>query len=669
MARMTTALLLAILVAPLPAQTLAHSLPADVLVYFRGQGSLDELKQRAGAGSIWSSPFDTEEILSSLDQALSEAENMFGFEGGSLSAYIKSIQSVEGALYRLELTDDIPEMDFAVVIQLPQADEFYKLLSGALVENMLGDLNDEGELEVTGDEFGMNAAQRDDKIIIASDQRRLRETIASFGTVRAGSLAQTPTFKFVCEPDAAKGLLYVRLKEFIRMGLENVPSRTRMMGVGVAGLLGLTKLEALGYSENDKHTRVALKAGAPVPLLQIHASGSGKPTLLEQMPAETGFGIVYAGNLEEAWKKASQVLLSEESPMAALMESGLMEFEKETGLKPEEVARLGRRGFGFGVIPDEFGRLDDDGFFLSMVLDDPQTARNFADEFLPRLAKQNRRNLDVSQEGEEIWYRFLRKSGRLDGCLCLRGDRAVAGGLEDTVRKVMASLQGQHPTLKSAGALKGISAKGAGFFYLSLRAIMANEHSFAPALSRLTDTAGIAASVEVFDDRAVLLTNKPLSEVFTAFGMARAHWDAMAEKRRVHRDNLRKIAEACKTYVERTGKAPKSLADLGFTGKNALKGPMMDGKREDGTSLYVLLGPAPKQGENEFFSWSHILAYCKDTRFGRIVVNDQGYAYAMPEARFRYRLASQSGKASKKPQRRGERLAPAPTREVKDKKN
>jgi hypothetical protein len=68
----------------------------------------------------------------------------------------------------------------------------------------------------------------------------------------------------------------------------------------------------------------------------------------------------------------------------------------------------------------------------------------------------------------------------------------------------------------------------------------------------------------------------------------------------------------------------------------ALKGPIIDGKAQDGSELYVILPPG---GEDA--GWNHYCAYCKDARFGRMVVVQEGYSHDVSEARFRQQMSRQ----------------------------
>jgi len=99
--------------------------------------------------------------------------------------------------------------------------------------------------------------------------------------------------------------------------------------------------------------------------------------------------------------------------------------------------------------------------------------------------------------------------------------------------------------------------------------------------------------------------------------------------------------------VEAHGKAPKSYGDLGLTGDKALFGPMVDGKRQPGSEIYVLLPTTPHKDN---IGWRVIRAYCKDTRFGRMVLFTAGYASSWSEAGFQKQLAAQKKSVLKQSQ-------------------
>ena len=281
-----------------------------------------------------------------------------------------------------------------------------------------------------------------------------------------------------------------------------------------------------------------------------------------------------------------------------------------------------------------------------MRFDAPEEAMAFAERALPAVANKARSTLETVREGDTTWFKFM-SGERVNMQIAMRGRFAVGSQEEDIIRKVAGALEGQYPTLKQTGALKGLKPKSEGYFYVGLKAIMENEDTFGPAVARLADSAGIAGNVSIGDDRLVVTTNRPVSEVASAFIMAAAYYDSVKDKRNLHRENLRKVGKAYKAYVEANGKAPTRYQDLGLTDDKALFGPEKDGKKVPGHEIYVLMPPIPDENRRR---WGTIQAYCKDVRFGRIVLSPDGYSYDMSHARFKRQMSRQPkpGAAPKK---------------------
>lgn len=634
-----------------PAQTLAHSLPADTLVYFRQTDPLGTFQRVGSSDLLWNNPVDIQkDFLDGIDKMLGMADGFLGIEVGSLSTYLRSIKSFEGALYRFELTDGFPEIEFALVFQTPMADKIYKLLSGKLVEEQIGEDLGNNETEVRfGDDFGLNVAQHEDKIVIANDQRRLRETMKTFGTTVAGCLAQDPRFKTALGDGTRDNCLYGRVDHFLKTLQDESPRFMRFgegrMVMAVAQSLGLFKLSCLGFAEEPTHTRFSLLSNGPIPAFEILAADGGKPDLLHAMPADTVFGFAWCGDSVNLWKRASGFLLDKEKfPMAPMVEEGIRTFQLSSGVKAEELATVAQGGAAFGFIPDSQGQLDDnpDNFFFMFKPGDTAKAKELVVKLAAIATKRRGGELVTEEEAGVSWYRVKRAENeentfrREMPSLALLPDIGIVA-VDSVARKLIGIRTGQYPSLGGVASTKGLKPGAAAYLFFGMKAVLAQENEFSTGYHAMKDGAGIAASIEIQPDRFLLTTNQPMGQVLNAFALAGVSYESQDDQRNAIRADLKKIADAYRLYRGQNNKDPATLAELGFTGDKALAYPPNRAAGDPGKP-YVLLQVGTVGADMEY---STIVAHAPDARFGRLVATLDGSAGSWSEARFQRTLARQ----------------------------
>ena len=638
----------------LPAQTLVNSLPTETLVYFRGGGSFDDLNDIAGNKALWSSPMDLQKsFLDQMDQGMEAMESMFGIPGGSLGTWLRSVKQTEGALFRLDIGGGAPDLDWVLAFETPMAEEIHdttlKILekTGAMFDSM-GEGEDRSTEVSIGNEFGMNLAYRDDRIVLASSASRLRQTMNDFGQVVAGGLAQNADYKWLTQGDHSTGLGYLKPSFLIDlvggwMGRAG-PSRQQAQSTMLVDMLGLKKLTGAAWCEGKDSTRIALKASGPVPMFELFAAPGTGPELLKRMPANTFFGVSWTGNAEVLWKKASSWILDPQSfPMAVQVEEQLRDFQKASGLKVEEIAAALKNGFAIGGVPDENGEIDDErSVFLMVNMANAEEGRNIASRILGTIAQRNGGKLTVQDVAGVTHYRMTDAEGNPvdDMGLIAAVNEYLVWGQPKVVDQVVSTVLGQQPTLGSVGALKGLKQTATGYAYLGLKAIFENENDFSAAVPFLASGAGVAASIDVKADRVELVSTVPATAIFATFGMAAGLQEQAREQRRECQANLKKIHEAYKTFRAASGEDPKTLSQLGLSGENAVSCPL-ESRAGTPAKPYMLLPMGPAESDEN--PWRTVLVYCQHTAHGRIICSREGYTQTWPEARFRKAYKLQKG--------------------------
>ncbi len=438
MPRLLALLLLALLPAVSVAQSLAHCLPADTLLYFRQNDPISGMSKFAGNGVLWNKPMDVNAIMNQMDQGLGMVNDMLGFQPGSMSTWLRSITRLEGAVTRFHLTDGAPEIDFVVILTTPQAEQIYNVVTGKLIEEQIGTKVAEDEVEIGVEDFGMNLGRRGDQLILASSGDRLRETMKVYGSAIPNSLSQLPQFQDAIKGDGSATCFYLRLDALLKMlrdegafkglglgmgfgrssrsqggGEGGPPGMNRgAMAVKMAENLGLFQLATLGWAEGDEATRVSVSASADIPLFDIFASEAGGPEILGMLPSDTAFALTFHGDLTTMYQKAAAVFLdAKKNPFAGFLIEGIAQAQRETGLKIEEMLSLHKNGFVVAFLPDENGRVRMDrgeGLLFMAKVTDRALAKDAIMKVLALRKKSGGIEAEpvVREEGDSVFFEF-----------------------------------------------------------------------------------------------------------------------------------------------------------------------------------------------------------------------------------------------------------------------
>ncbi len=629
-------------------QTLAHSAPASTLVYVRQTDPIAGFQKFLGSSLFWASPIDLQkDVLSQMDEALGQVDGMLGIEVGSIGGYLRSVKVFEGVLYSLQLTDAFPEIEFAVSIETPQAEAIYKLLSGKLIEEQIAEQSGPEDLNVSiGDAFGIAIARRGDRVIIANDQRRLNETVKGFGSSSADSLAKSKEFQNAIGGDSVPDIVaFSRIAPFLDMAMQEGPRflRREQGPLAVARALGIFKLAGAGYVETDKYSRFGITANEDVLLMDVFATQGGSPEILADMPIDSVFSAVYGAEMATCWKKASSVILDPKKfPFAEAVERGIAEFQQQAGVKVEELAAIATRGIGFAYVPRADGQLDDDpeNFIFVLPFSDRAKAMELGSKLMGLAAARMQRELETKEDGEVTYYSSSTESKREQPSLAFTKDRAIFSAATN-IRRLLEIQRGKVPGLGSAGVLKGLKPGAAGYGYVGLKSIFAQEREFGPAHAQMKDSAGIAFTYEITPQSFTLTTNAPLSEIAAGFATATSMYEAQEAQRSAALRDLEKIGKAWREYRGAQQKNPNSLSDLGFVGDKALVFPPNPAVGVT-TKPYVLTNPPSPT--DELRESEIVIAYAPDGSLGRLAVMMDGSTRTTSEVRFQAWLRNQAGK-------------------------
>ncbi|NRA96362.1 MAG: hypothetical protein HRU14_09155 [Planctomycetes bacterium] len=640
-----SALTVLLLVGAAPSQTLAHSVSANSLLYLRSHSGdpIEAMKTIFSGGGLYSTPVDIDGIIDALDDGLQMAGDMMDLGDISLGNWLRSIQGYEAALTRFELMDGFPEFDFVLVLHTTMAEQIYEVISGKLIEGAVADEVSKDEMEMSFGETSMNVGRHGDMIIVASDQRQLRETMKNFGAVKQGSLAQSPAFKRAMgSDDVPKYCAFVNAKPLMKILREEAGSwggNDSSEFELIAGSLGLFKLAAFGWNERDDTTHIAIVGDGNIPLFEMLDSGKGGHEALDIMPADVAFAMAWNGSADTLWKKITAFLLDDaQFPMAPMFREQLISLQKQIGIRIEDIAAVATGGMSMAVMPDDRGRIDrfEENFFVIIGTDEPEKAQATIGDLMTKMLAPRGGELMVTNEGDRTWFRAKMPNERKTPCMVFDGNGIIIA-MESAARRALEARSGNFPTLARYGVCKGLPQQASVYSYVSLKAAMAQESQFAAAYASIRDGAGIATAINVDPDRIVIRTSKPVTQILGAFGAAGVIHETQKKGRRAIMKDLETIAKAYREYKAKNGKDPATLSALGLTGDKALNYPPNRPANVPGKS-YKLISTEGADPEDE---WGTIVVVCPDNRFGRLVGLLSGDSRPLSERQFRTQFTKQ----------------------------
>jgi len=638
-----------VMVAAAPAQTLAHSISADSLVYIRSHSGdpIEAMKKALSGGGLWNEPVDVDSIIDMMDDGLSQASDMLDMGDISIGKWIRSIKGYEAALTRFVPMDGWPEFDFVLVFHTSMADEIYDLVSGKMIEEAMADEVSKDEMEMSMGEFSMNIGKHGDMIVVASDSRQLRETMKTFGSVKQGCLAQSKKFKRVLGSDTVPPYcVYVNATPWLRILKEEIDAGAGGGGMRMGGIeraaasLGMLNIGAIGWNELPNSSHLSILGNETIPMFDMLATGKGGKESLDSMPADVAVAVTWNGSGKMFWDKSTGFLLDEDKfPMAAMVKEQMIQAQKQLGLQFSEIAKIATGGISFAAMPDSTGRIDgdEDNFFVTIRTGDPATAQETIAQLLQKVVEPRGGEFTSSDEGGRTWFRITMPNARVSPCIVFDGDTIIIAA-ENPARKALDARAGNFPTLARYGIGKTLPKQASMYTYLGMKAIMGQQNDFAPAFANLRDGAGIAAAITVEPDRMTVKTSMPVSHAFGAFGAAGAMYESQRKTRTAVLADLKKIATAYREYRAKHDKDPTTLGQLGFAGETALSYPP---NRPAGTpgKPYRLVSTQGGEIEN---GWNTVVVICPDNKLGRLVGTFDGRSRSLSEVRFKRAFQKQT---------------------------
>jgi hypothetical protein len=401
---------------------LAEIIPDTVLGYYRLEDPIGDFEKLMGSGDVWSRPQKmSEKTRRASERGLKEADKALNLQDGAMDSWMRSIGSVELALFSLDFSggDDGPPMpDFAAVLQSSLAIEMYNQIATMMIDRGLGARDEQGRMQL-GLAEGMTPlfAIYGDRVVLASSQSRLDEMLKAAKLGMQNSLASSPHFKAVCGSAKGPRIGFMRMASLLGLIRDALPEGRQKRMDDVIGPLGLTKLDAIGYREDGPNGIVTMHGDQSVRLFQLLKGRAGRPTLQMSLPAETAASFAHAADFGPHLRRIEGFLTDKaEFPFAAAVSTGITFLGVRLGMSTETLLEPLKDGFVFALVPDERGRIDPE---QAMVLVAGTPVQAEAEKLLERLkrsyAKANRCEVEETIENDVRWIREKPNSRTREG--------------------------------------------------------------------------------------------------------------------------------------------------------------------------------------------------------------------------------------------------------------
>ncbi len=645
---------------PVFAQTsLAECIPADTLAYIRIEDPIGAWEKITGSGEIWTQPTKvSSKTRASMDKNLKSGDRNLGKEEGTLDAWLRSIGTIELALFSLDFGGKIEEMDgppmpdFVASLESPAAIEMYNTMSQMMVDRGRATRNERGDLVITMPGAGGFAplfSVQGSRIILASSEGRLNSAVAASKGGTGNSLASNPAFQATVGDGRGPNVAYMRFGALLQLIRDNLSDENQRRMTDIITPLGLTKITAIGYREDGPNGVITAKSDGPINAFQLLKGKTAPPTLQGLLPVDTAFAITHTNDFGEHVKRIQKYLTDPKTfPFAPAVGAGLVAMSMKLGLTLDGAVSPFTDGFVVAAIPDESGKLYEEE---SMVVVARMPEKEAADAFLAKLKKTvaSSAGLDVAEsvEGAVTWFTTSRKqaasgdesqaSSRSSRFRSRRDTKPPIGafvnqtlvvGGEAQVKKVVASITSKGPNLTTTGAFKRLPQDATFYVTGSLKSIFSNENSFATALSFLKDFGAFGSSITATDDTVVVTSNRAPGQFMSIMMTGGMMHESSAGQRREVIAKLDEIGQKTRAFYEKNKKWPASLADLGYAPDKMPSAVDSEGK----TFPIVFLPPKPETPAEG--GYKDLLAYWQSNEFGRLCVNTMGTSWSWSESDF-----------------------------------
>ncbi|HYC78374.1 MAG TPA: hypothetical protein VEI02_12175, partial [Planctomycetota bacterium] len=396
-----------------PIPPLAELIPADVIAYVRLEDPVNDFEKLMGSGDTWKAPQKSAaRTRRAMDKGFKEADRNAGVEEGSMDSWMRSIGSIEVALFTLNwegdegLADSPPVPDLVAVFESSLAVEMYNEVSAMLVDRGMATRSERGDLVLgLGEAFSPTLAIYGNKVVLATTPERLDSVLKAAKGGATNTLAQSATFRATCGDGRGPRVGYMRFGALLELIRDRLSERTRKQMNDVIQPLGLTKIAGIGYREDGPNGVITAKADGPVTAFQLLKSKAGPPGLAAGMPADTGFCVSFSGDVGPHLRRIETFLTDKaQFPFAPTVGMGVRWLTGRLGVGTDVLLDPLKNGLVFGMVPDGAGRTSERNLVLVAGLD-PADANDYIAAVRRAYEKSSKQETEESTVDGVRWIR------------------------------------------------------------------------------------------------------------------------------------------------------------------------------------------------------------------------------------------------------------------------
>jgi hypothetical protein len=655
------------------AQSLADVIPATAVLYIRDEDPIGRFEKLSGSSDVWSNPKRVNDRTKrTMDKAFKAGDKQLERDEGTLDGWLRSIGSIEIALFSLSFDRDagefFPTIDYVASFESPAAIEMFGAMGKMMIDQGVATKTERGDY-VLGFGMGQSAVLgiHGSRIIMAGTEDRMTAVVNGLKSGTPSPLSADPTFRACTGESASPSLLFVRFGALMQLIRDNVPERIQKRMTEVMTPLGIMKITGIGYREEGPNGIVVAKASEPIAAFKLLKGKNGPPGILEKMPADCAFAIGRTEEIGPHLQRIQKFLLDPATfPFAKEVGEGIDSLASSTGIKLDQVLAPLKGGVVFAAVPDDAGKIDDE---RSMVVVGKVGTKEEALALFAQMSQGMKgagSEMEQTESNGQLWLRAKTPDSRAAAApvesqpsdptdsraaraAARRARRAAAdrerpkpiavwtgeivvAGMEPAVKRTLLAQSGQAPTLGTSGAFKRLAPSATFYMTSSFRSLFASENDFAAAFSLLKDFGNTGTSIIVDDDMMTVISNRTTAEQISTMIAAAALGEDGGDERGAIIEKLTEIGTRTKAYREKNKKWPASLADLGYGPKDMPSAKDLDGK--DHTIVFL----PPKEGADPD-DFRGLLAYFPSSDYGRLAVSIAGSAWRWSESDFITALA------------------------------
>jgi hypothetical protein len=401
---------------------LAELVPDTVLAYAKLEDPIGDFEKLMGSGDAWQSPQRmSAKTRRQSEKNLKQADKEIGLQDGSMDSWMRSIGSIELALFDLDFGETMfegpPIPDFVAVFESSLATDIYNQVAAMMVDRGIGARDEAGRMVMGVSEgFAPTFALYGGKVVVAGSQSRLDAVLAAAKGGTGNSLASNSAFRSVCGDATGPRVGFMRAASLLTLIRDRLSENQKKRMEDVIGPLGLTKLAAVGYREDGPNGLITMQGDGPVRLFQLLKGNVAAPNLLMNFPADTAFTFGHTADFGPHIRRIEGFLTSkEEFPFAMTVAGGLAFASAQLGIATETLLEPIKEGFAVAMVPDVNGRVDDERSIVAVagVPAGPE-AEKLIDRVKKAYAKQRRCEIEEEVVDGVRWIREKPGSVRVE---------------------------------------------------------------------------------------------------------------------------------------------------------------------------------------------------------------------------------------------------------------